>query len=25
MFLTAPSIDERRIARSLYWQGWRVS
>ncbi|HZH44243.1 MAG TPA: terminase ATPase subunit family protein [Lysobacter sp.] len=25
MFLTAPSLDERRIARSLYWQGWRVS
>ena len=25
MFLTAPEPDPRRRARSLYWQGWRVS
>lgn len=25
MFVTPPETDRRRIARSLYWQGWRVS
>lgn len=25
MFIAAPEIDQRRAARSLYWQGWRVS
>lgn len=25
MFATPPEIDPRRVARSLYWQGWRVS
>lgn len=25
MFMPAPEIDQRRAARSLYWQGWRVS
>ncbi|MDR1076562.1 MAG: hypothetical protein LBL59_09795 [Xanthomonadaceae bacterium] len=22
--MPAPEIDQRRAARSLYWQGWRV-
>lgn len=25
MFLTCPKIDQRRAARSLFWQGWRVT
>lgn len=25
MFAIAPETDTRRIARSLYWQGWRIS
>ena len=25
MFMPAPEADQRRIARSLYWQGWRVT
>ncbi|MGH8076916.1 MAG: terminase ATPase subunit family protein [Lysobacter sp.] len=25
MFLTAPEIDQRRAARALFWQGWRVT
>jgi len=25
MLATPPEIDNRRLARSLYWQGWRVS
>lgn len=25
MFIPAPEIDQRRAARGLYWQGWRVS
>lgn len=25
MFATAPAIDTRRVARSLYWQGWRIT
>lgn len=25
MFIPAPEIDQRRAARSLYWQGWRVT
>ncbi|MEW5251604.1 terminase ATPase subunit family protein [Microbulbifer discodermiae] len=24
MFITAPTTDPRRAARSLYWQGWRT-
>jgi uncharacterized protein YjcR len=25
MFIPAPEIDQRRAARALYWQGWRVT
>lgn len=25
MFIPAPEIDQRRAARSLYWQGWRIT
>lgn len=25
MFITPPETDKRRAARSLYWQGWRVT
>lgn len=25
MFIAAPEIDQRRCARGLYWQGWRVT
>lgn len=25
MFIAPPEIDNRRVARSLYWQGWRIS
>lgn len=25
MFAAAPQVDDRRVARSLYWQGWRVT
>lgn len=25
MFMPAPEIDQRRAARALYWQGWRVT
>lgn len=24
MFMAAPEVDQRRAARSLYWQGWRL-
>lgn len=25
MFMPAPELDQRRAARALYWQGWRVT